>query len=189
MAALGRSRLQVAAAAVAGAALVCAVAAVALVVTSRLDASGFFPTAQRANTWRWAGEAFVDPARGIVVGEDGAPQKPAPPGAAADPDHGADGAQPWASSIPPHGRGAAALALCVAGLAVPLLLAHAMLQRPADRRFGRADGRALGAAIGAVAGSVVLFQAAAVREVPAVLGALPPAALLAFAVQRYRANP
>jgi hypothetical protein len=72
---------------------------------------------------------------------------------------------------------------------MPLLLAHAMLSRSRDRRFARADGRALGAAIAAAAASVVLFQASAVGEVPAVLGALPPAVLLAFAVRRYRAAP
>ena len=180
MAALGRSRAQVAAAAVTGAALVCALAAAALALSARVDASGFFPTARRANAWRWTGDAFVDEVRGVLVGSDGAPKKLVA--------LGADQAAPWAS-IPPHGRGAAALALCVAGLAVPLLLAHAMLSRSADRRFGRADGRALGTAIGAVAASVILFQAAAVREVPAVLGAVPPAVLLAFAVWRYRAAP
>jgi hypothetical protein len=183
MAALGRSRLQVGAAAVSGAALVCALAAVALVVSSRLDASGFFPTARRADTWRWTGTEFVDAARGALVREDGAPQTIA----TFAPD--ARDLAPPLAAIPPHGRGAAALALGLAGLAVPLLLAHAMLVRPADRRLGRADARALGAAIGAVAASVVLFQASAAQRVPAVLGALPPAALLAFAVGRYRAVP
>jgi hypothetical protein len=135
------------------------------------------------STWRWSGRAFVDASRGAFVGEDGAPESLAT--LAADAPEGA----PSVASIPPHGRGAAALALGVAGLAVPLLLAHAMLVRPADRRLGRRDATALGAAIGAVAASVVLFQAAAVRHVPAVLGALPPAALLAFVVGRYRAVP
>jgi hypothetical protein len=190
MAALGRSRLQVGAAAVSGAALVCAVAAVTLVASSRLDVNGFFPTAPRVSTWRWSGRAFVDASRGAFVGEDGAPQSlatvasPSP-----SPADAPEAAPSVVASIPAHGRGAAALALGVAGLAVPLLLAHAMLVRPSNRRLGRQDATAAAAAIGSVAASVILFQASAVRHLPAVLGAVPPLALLAFVLQRYRAVP
>lgn len=180
LAALGRSRLQVAGAAVAGAALACVAVSLVLAVSPGIGAKGFFPTAPRANEWRWDGLAFVDRARGAFVGPDGAPEMIAT--------QGADETGPF-GSIPPHGRAAAALALVVAGLALPLLVAHRMLSRPAERRVGREDGKALLAAGAAVAASVVLFQAAAARQGSALLGVLPPAGLLAFALQRYRAAP
>ncbi len=180
LAALGRSRLQVAGAAVAGAALACVAASLVLVAAPHVGAKGFFPTAPRADEWRWDGSAFVDRARGVFVGPDGAPDvvtSPAPDGAGAH------------VSMPPHARGAAALALVMAGLAMPLLVAHTMLTRPAARRVGRDDGKAVLAAGASVAASIFLFQAAAAREGPALLGALPPAMLLVFALQRYRAAP
>jgi hypothetical protein len=180
LAALGRSRLQIAAAAVVGAALVCVLAALALLALRRVDASGFFPTAAPANAWRWDAGIFVDRARGLIVGREGAPEKL--------PFAGAEDASAL-ESIPAHGRAAAALAMAVAGMAMPLLVAHAMLSRPVDRRFGRRDATALLAAGAAVAASVMLFQAAAARQIPAMLGAVPPVVLLAFAVGRYRSAP
>jgi hypothetical protein len=180
LAALGRSRAQIAAAAVAGAAFVALIAALALFAVRRVDVSGFYPTATRASTWQYAGAAFVDRAHALLVGPDGAPDTLSP--AASDDASTLD-------TTPRHGRAAAALATAVAGIALPLLLAHAMLSRPAERRFGRNDAKALLAAGGAIAASIVLFQSAAARQMPALLGALPPFALLAFAVQRYRASP
>jgi hypothetical protein len=180
LAALGRSRLQVAAAAVLGAAAVCAIAASFLYASRHVDASGFFPTVLHGNEWRWDGGTFVNRARGILVTAEGAPEKLA---AGAVEDASAPG------SLPPYGRAAAALAMAIAGIAMPLLVAHAMLTRPVDRRFGREDGKALVAAGVAVAASVVLFQAAAARLLPALLGMVPPMLLLAYAVQRYRAAP
>jgi hypothetical protein len=180
LAAIGRSRLQVAAAAVLGAAAVCAVAAGFLLASRHVDASGFFPTVLHGTDWRWDGEAFVNRARGVFVTAEGAPEKLA---AAAAEDASVPG------SLPPFARAAAALAMAIAGVAMPLLVAHAMLTRPVDRRFGRDDGKALAAAGVAVAASVVLFQAAAARLLPAMLGMLPPMLLLAYAVQRYRASP
>jgi len=179
LAALGRSRLQIAAAAVAGAAGVCAAVALVLALSRRVDPSGFFPTAAHPASWRWDGSVFVDRARGAFVAADGAPRTLA--AGALEP----EGLPP----LPPHGRGAAALATAFAGLAMPLLLAHTMLSRPVERRFGRADAEALLGAGAAVAASIVAFQAAAARLVPALLGALPPLLLLGFAWRRYRAAP
>jgi hypothetical protein len=180
LAALGRSRAQLAAAAVAGAAIVAVVAASILWVARRVDASGFFPTATHAATWQYAGAAFVDRAHGLLVTPDGSPEELQ---AAASDDAST------LTAIPHHGRAAAALATATAGVALPLLLAHAMLSRPAERRFGREGAKALLASGAAIATSIVLFQSAAARQVPALLGVLPPFALLAFTIQRYRASP
>jgi hypothetical protein len=180
LAALGRSRLQVAAAAVTGAGGICAVAALLLLASPRVDASGFFPTTLHGPRWHWDGQVFVDRGRGVYVTAEGAPEKLA---LSAEQDTNSPGV------LPAHGRAAAALAMLLAGVGMPLLLAHAMLIRPADRRFGRDDGTALLAAGVAVGASVVVFQAAAARLLPALLGVVPPMLLLAFAVQRYRAVP
>jgi hypothetical protein len=181
LAALGRSRFQVAAAAVVGAGVVAAGAAL-LLASRNVDARGFFPSVLHATGWRWDGHVFVDPARGLFVTAEGAPEKLALAATEAG-----DASSP--GSLPVHGRVAAALAMAIAGVAMPLLLAHSMLTRPADRRFGRDDAKALLAAGVSVAASVVFFQAAAARALPALLGAAPPMVLLLFAVQRYRAAP
>jgi hypothetical protein len=167
LAAMGRSPAQIAAAAVAGGALVAVVAAVVLGIVRAVDVTGFFPTATRLDVWTWTGEAFVDHARGLSVGVDGAPER-----FAAD-------AGRVVADLPAYGRAAAAVETAVAGVALPLLLAHGLLAR----------GRALPLVLAggaAIAGSVVLFQAAAARQAPAALAVVPPLALLAFAVRRYR---
>jgi hypothetical protein len=183
LAALGRSRVQVAAAAVAGAFVVAFVAAVLIGTASAVDAIAFFPRAARASAWVWKEGWFVDRAHGLRVGADGAPVRLAREvGEALAP-------------LPRHGRAAAAIATAVAGLALPLLVAHGRLARSVERTYGardrhiREDGSAMLASAAAVAASVVLFQAAAVRNVPALLGAVPPVALLAFAIYRYRISP
>jgi hypothetical protein len=72
---------------------------------------------------------------------------------------------------------------------MPLLVAHALLGGEPGRRLGARDVGAAIAAGAAVTASVVTFQAASVRLVPALLGALPSFALLAFAWRRYRRTP
>jgi hypothetical protein len=170
LAAMGRSPAQIAAAAVAGGALVALVAAVVLGIVRAVDVSGFFPTVTRTQAWSWTGAEFVDAARGLSVGIDGAPVRLA--ALAADAGRAEAG-------VPAFGRAAAALETAVAGVALPLLLAHGLLARV------RATPLVLAGA-GAIAGSVVLFQAAAARQAPAALAVLPPLALLAFAIRRYR---
>ncbi len=56
-------------------------------------------------------------------------------------------------------------------------------------RFDRRDGLVAASAIASVAASVVLFQAAAAHQLPALTAAAPALALLAYAFQRYRAAP
>jgi len=167
LAALGRSRAQIVAAAVAGSALVALAASVALGLARAVDVAGFFPTATHASAWSWSGAAFVDPLHGLRVAADGAPVRTA-----------SDAGRAYAG-IPSWGRGAAAVVTALAGLALPLLLAHAVLERSRVLPVVLATGVTLAA-------SVLLFQAAAAGHLHAALGTLPAAALLAFAVRRYR---
>lgn len=165
--AMGRSPAQIVAASVAGGALVALAAAVLLGTVGAVDVTGFFPTATRATAWTWAGGAFVERAQGLRVTLDGVPAWTAPDASTA------------VGGLPAHARVAAAVETGAAGVALPLLLAYALLARV--RR-----GPLVVAAGAAVAASVFLFQAAAARQAPAILAALPPVGLLAYAVRRYR---
>jgi len=180
LAALGRSRAQIAAGAVAGGALVALAAALFIGLIRRVDVAGFYPTATHASVgsaWRWEGGTFVDAVRGLRVAADGMPVRvPIEQGAAI-------------AALPVHARAAAALTTALAGLALPMLLAHALLSRPPETRFDRRDGWIVATAIASVAASVVLFQSAAAHQLPAFSAAAPALVLLALAVQRYRAAP
>lgn len=178
LASLGRSRAGVGGAAVAGAAAVAVAAALLLGIARSVDLTGFYPTATHATTWRFDGGAFVDPARGLRVATDGTPQHIAALASAA-----------MASGLPRFARLAAAMTTALAGLALPLLLAHALLGRAQDARFDRTDVRLAAGAAMAVAASVVLFQAAAAQVLPSMLAPVPALVLLAFAVRRYRVAP
>ena len=187
LAAVGRSDVEVGAAAVAGGAAVAALAAATLVVAPGVDASPFFPRAPRASAWVWQSGAFVDRGRGFEVGADGVPRRLPPDEELAQ------------AAIPPLGRPAAGLAVAFSGAALPLLVAQSLLARtPAaaagsSRRRSRSSRRAGWVAallcMGALATSLVLFQAAAARQWPAWLGTLPTLGLFAYAVRRYRGRP
>jgi hypothetical protein len=174
--ALGRTPLQVSGAAVTGASAVAMAAAIAMATVGAVSVAGFYPTATHADEWRWDGAGgFVDVARGLRVGPDGAPAQIGP-------------AHPWrqAPAIPRRGRLSAALATAVAGLAMTLLVADALGSRPVvrrPRRFGDRSSAVLAAFL-AVGATIVLFQAAAARRAPPLLGVLPSCALLAMAVRR-----
>jgi hypothetical protein len=181
LAGLGRSRVQIVAGAVGGGALVALAAALLIGLVPRVDVAGFYPTATHASAWHWSGDssgaAFEDTIHGMRVAADGMPARLlVEPG--------------WSvASLPLHARAAAALTTAIAGLALPLLLAHALLSRSPDRRFDRTDAWIGAAAVVSLAASVVLFQAAAAHQVPAVSATGPAVALLALAVQRYRSAP
>ena len=179
LAALGRSRAQSVAAAVAGGSLVALAASIALMAAHRIDVGGFFPTIARSDAWRWDGHGFVDVVHGLVVGPRGEIEK-------VTAENGPSEA--ILERFPSHARAAAAIAVALAGVALPLLLAHAMVARP-DRRLARSEARSIFACAAAIAATILLFQAAASRHVPALLGVVPPALLLGLAVQRYRAAP
>ncbi len=178
LAALGRSRVGVGGAAVAGAAAVALAAAMLLGIVRSVDLTGFYPAATHASAWRFDAGAFVDAARGLRVAADGTPEHVAALAGAA-----------VASGLPRFARLAAATTTALAGVALPLLLAHAVLGRAQDARFDRSEARIAAGAAVAVAASIVLFQAAAARVLPSMLAPVPALALLAFAVGRYRVSP
>jgi hypothetical protein len=179
--ALGRTRGQVGAPAVTGAVITAVACAVAIGLAPAVDIAGFYPTATHASAWRFRDGRFEDPARGLRIREDGAPEKFGT--AAADP------IQAWA--VPRHGRAAASLATAFASLAMGLIAARMLLAPPAQPlrkariwRDGLVDAAACGAAI---ISSAVLFQVAAAGRAPALSAAAPMVILLGFSVKRYRA--
>lgn len=184
--ALGRNRSQIAAAAVAGGAAVALVASIAVGVVRTVDVAGFYPTAVRTSAWQWQNRAFVNRTLGLQVDAEGTLERTGPSTESAP-----------LLTIPPAGRAAAALATGVAGVALPMLLAHLLLGRRASAASGGKAHRphpadrlpAALASAATVAASVLLFQAAAARLVPALFAALPPVALLAFAFGLYRVSP
>lgn len=177
LACLGRSKLQVVLAAVAGGAAIALAAALAIGVVRAVDVAGFYPTATHGSAWRWTGDAFVDVAHGLRVAADGAPRRaPVEPSAVL-------------ATLPRFARGAAALTTALAGIALPLLLAHSLLAKAPGSAFERRDAWPAAWAAASMAGSVVLFQAAAAHRAPALVAALPALALLAGAARRYRAAP
>lgn len=180
--ALGRSRMQIAAPAIAGAAAVAMLAALLVGALRSVDVTGFYPAALHPVAWQWDGGTFVNRADGLRVEVDGALRR-----------WGEGTEVPLPDRIPPAGRAAASMATALAGVALPMLLAQLLLSRPTGRPGERVGGTAsrwpaVAASGAAVLGSLMLFQAAAARLVPALLAALPPAALLAFAVERYRGS-
>ena len=181
--ALGRTRGQVGAAAVAGAAIVAVACAIVIGLVPSVYVAGFYPTATHASAWRFQDGRFEDTVRGLWIGEDRAPQQTQNVEGA-----GPGPARAWA--VPRHGRAAASLATAFAALAMGLIAARMLLAAPAlPLRKGELfrshlfDGAACSLAI---ASSAVVFQVAAARHAPALSGAAPMLILLGFSVSRYR---
>ena len=174
--ALGRSPGQLVAAAVAGGALISVVAALAVGTMRSVDVAGFFPTAAHANAWHWRDGEFVNPAEGLRVGADGVPARIAGPREASR----------ELTAIPPGGRAAAATTTALSGAALAMLVAHLLLGPGAPSEGRGVPWGMIAAAIAPIATNVGLFQAAAVRLVPAMTGALPWLAVVVFAVRLYR---
>ena len=176
--ALGRSPGQTARAAALGAALPSLLVGLAIGATSLVDVSGFYPRAPRGDTFVYADGAFTSPTLGVRVTEDGEP-------------HPTEAAPPAADeALPRHARGAAAIATAVAGLALALVVARAVLRVSLLHRGGRRRRRVVAAAQGFTCAlfTLVAFQAAAARVAPASLAMLPPALLLSVALLGYRAR-
>jgi len=114
--ALGRSPGQTARSAALGAALPSLLIGIAIGLTSIIDVSGFYPRAPRSDTFVYEGGAFTSPTLGVRVADDGEPR--AIEGRAASADDG----------LPAHARGAAAVATAIAGLALSLVAARAVLR-------------------------------------------------------------
>lgn len=176
--ALGRTKAQVGAAAAAGGACISIAAALSVGVLPAVSVTGFYPTARLSSPWQWDGTAFVDPVARLRVTEDGTPVF-------------LPTAQSHSEQSPiPRERMAAALATAMTGIATALLLAQALLATDATRSVSRRPGSRRTAASALVAtgisaaAALILFQAAAVRRVPALLGDVPPLMLLLMAIRR-----
>lgn len=173
---VGPSRAKAARAAVAGSALVVGTAAILIASVPAITLTVFFPRTARASAWVWQDGAFVDRAQGLRVEADGTPTLL--PGKAEAP----------SAAIPREGRAAAAITIGCAGLALSLLVGHALLARSVERRGGahnrlgaKASLVAVTATLVAFASSAVLFQKAAAWNRSALMGAVPSALLFAVA--------
>jgi hypothetical protein len=180
LAALGRTRGEIAAYAVAGGATTALIAALAIWTVSAISVQGFYPTARHAAEWRWDGDAFVDPLQHLRVGKHGEPIR--------TPEAGSQ-----VPSIPriPAARAAAGLATAIAGVGTALWWAYALLAPLGRGSMSRVPiARNALAAIGISAGATIfLFQAAAAQLIPALMATTPPLALVLTAVVRYRLTP
>jgi hypothetical protein len=170
LAALGRSFQQIGAPAVAGAFAVCFASCVAIAAAPSVDVASFYPTASHTPSWQWRDNGtFVDPAHGLQMQADGT--------IALSKERSGE---PSRVTVPPHGRIAAALATALAGVALALFAARALLE-PYRRSVD------VSACILAAVVTVVFFQAAAARVAPAWVSPMPAAILAVFATRRYRA--
>ena len=176
--ALGRSPGQNARSAAIGAALPSVLIAIALAASSVIDVSGFYPRAPRGDTFVFEDGAFSSPTLGVRVTSDGEPH--AIEGHAATTDDG----------LPRHARSAAATATAIAGIALSLVAARAVLRVTLLHRRGRRRRRIVAGVqvFVCVLFTLVAFQAAAARVAPATLATVPPALLLGAALLGYRAR-
>ena len=187
LASLGRQESRIVMPAALGAAAISLMVAAVIMSFAWIGLDGFYPAVVHANVWIWSDGAFVDLARGVVVGSDGAPRllRVAPHALAP-------------MGPPTAGRASAALATAAAGLGLPRLAAHAVLSSThRNLRIGGHGGARGGprsaplvnwrgrlptvlVGIAAVAMTAVLFQSAAATRTPALLAPLPSLALLAY---------
>jgi lipopolysaccharide export LptBFGC system permease protein LptF len=175
--ALGRSPGQTARAAALGAALPSVLIGIAIAASSLIDVSGFYPRAPRGDTFVYDDGAFSSPTLGVRVSADG---EPVSIEGGSTPDEG----------LPRHARSAAATATAVAGVALSLVTARAILRVSLLHRRGRRRRRIIAGVqvFACVLLTLVAFQAAAARVSPAALAMLPPALLLGVALLGYRAR-
>ncbi len=176
--ALGRTPGQTARAAALGAALPSLLVGLAIGVGTVVDVSGFYPRAPRGDTFVFADGAFTSATLGVRITADGEPHP-----SEIQPDATDD-------SLPRHARGAASTATAVAGLALALVAARAVLHVSQLDRRGRRRRRLVAAVqvFACALLTLLAFQAAAARLAPATLAMLPPALLLGFALLGYRAR-
>ncbi|HSO33179.1 MAG TPA: hypothetical protein VLT33_11685 [Labilithrix sp.] len=176
--ALGRTPGQTARAAALGAALPSLLVGLAIGLSSVVDVSGFYPRPPRSDTFVFADGAFTSPTLGVRITADGEPHPTEAVAPAAD------------DTLPRHARAAASTATALAGLALALVAARAVLRVSQLRRRGRRRRQIIaGLQIFACAAlTLVAFQAAAARVAPATLATAPSALLLGIALLGYRAR-
>jgi hypothetical protein len=174
--ALGRSPAEIGRAAALGAALPSIVVALAMAAVPAVDVGSFYPRAIRGDTFLYTPSGFTSPTLGVTVDDEGET-------------HAIDTApQTDDAELPKGARNAAAAATALAGLALALIAARTALRQSlldeAQRRRVRVTAAAEG--VGCIVLTLMAFQAAAARIVPAALAIVPPAVLLGAALVRLR---
>ena len=152
-------------------------AALVLVATPHADVSAFYPAPDHGDAFVATRSGYVSPSLGVEVRASGEIDV----GPAPDGERGV--------SLPAHARGAAALSLVVAALALAALAAAVVLSTPFDEdRFAqrRRVSRAVGVAAGVALATTLAFQSAAARASSAWLTTVPALALMAWLFTRYR---
>ena len=168
---LGRSPQLNALGAVIGGAAIAVSASFFVAVVPFVDVAGFYPDSASASAHsesiRFEGGGFVDHRRGLRFGSDGSFEKVAEPASL-----------PNTQAITPRSRrGAAAVAIALAGVALPFLIASL-------RRAIRS--RVIAALVILVPLTVLLFHAVAAQKAAAFVVVLPPLGLLMLATWSYR---
>lgn len=176
--ALGRSPGQTARASALGAALPSVLIGIAIGTSSMIDVSGFYPRAQRGDTFVYEDGLFTSATLGVAVTGNGEALPIDGSGRKVD------------AGLPRYARGAASTATSMAGLALALVAARAVLRASLQHRRGRRRRHLVAATQIFVCSllTLVAFQAAAARVAPAALAMLPPAVLLGVALLGYRAR-
>lgn len=179
--ALGRSPAQTTRAVALGAAAPSLAIALVIALHPRVDVAAFYPRVTEGEQFVWEGTSFASPTLGMRFSLDGT-VVPIDATAAPHPD----------ANLPRFARLSAALSTALAGAGLALVAAEATLAAsPRDRRARRRRSF-LAAAVAVVSAllTLVAFQAAATRLVPAMLAFVPPAILfgatLAWRRSRYR---
>ena len=174
--ALGRSPAETSRAAAIGAALPSLVVALAIACVPAVDISAFYPRAVRGDAFVVTADGFESRSLGVKIDRDGetTPLETTP----SAPDAG----------LPNGARLAAAGATALAGLALALVSARAALRRSLldERARRRMRATAFVEAFACATLTLILFQAAAARLVPAAAAVVPSSVLLALALARLR---
>ena len=175
--ALGRAPGETGRLAALGAALPSLAVAFAIAAVPRVDVDAFYPRAAVGDQFVAQQDGtFVSRTLGVLVDADGETHALEEPLPASDAD------------LPRGARMSAAAATGLAGVALALVASRAALRRsmlePRARRRMRAF--AIGESLACALLTLVAFQAAAARVVPAGIAVVPPAALLALTLVRQR---
>lgn len=166
LSALGRSPWSNALGPALGGALVSFAAALLLFGVQRIDVSGFYPTASRAGAFHLETDGYVSHDRKWTVSREGEITR----NTVVD--------EPVSdSTLPEHARLVAGAVTVLGGIAIPLLASL-----PRKRRGARTW--TLG--VVAMGSTVLLFQAAAGRNLPTLYLPLPLVALLIYTLAEYK---
>lgn len=176
--ALGRSPSEALVAPVVGAALPSLVFAGLIAVSSAVDISAFYPRAPRGDSFVYRDGAFESASLGVRVASDGDAKPIDGTSIAAD------------EGLPGGARASASLATALAGVALTLIAARAVLYMSLLDHRARRRRRAVALMLVAATSiaTLVAFQAAAARIAPSGFAVVPSALLLASALLGFRSR-